>query len=242
MKDEVTLCISSCGRLHLLEQTLESILKHNNYPLEKTIIIDDSGKEHNWDAIVSLVKRISKNHEIILNEKNIGQYESLDIMYPKVTTEWIFHCEDDWEFYHSGWIEESLEVHNHYGEKLFTCDLWGSRIKLDDKRILPETHTTDNGLRYKIINPAYKLGGMNQNPGIRRTETVALLYPYASRGRGNYRRMYHTEATLAKEYIKELGYRSAWVVDSEYVDHIGWGEHIYPEPVDNKPYFIGKKS
>ena len=230
MYDEITLCISSCGRLHLLEQTLESISQFNTYPIVKSIIIDDSGKEQNWDPIVELLDEISDSHEIIINEKNIGQYESLDIMYPKVKTEWIFHCEDDWKFYNPGWIETSLEIHKHYGSKLFTCELWGDRVKKDVNRILEETHTTKSGLEYKIINPKYILGGMNQNPGIRRTETVALLHPYASRckDKGPNRRPYHIEAQLAFEYIRERGYRSAWVIGSEYVDHIGWDDHVFP--------------
>ena len=69
MYDEITLCISSCGRLHLLEQTLESISQFNTYPIVKSIIIDDSGKEQNWDPIVELLDEISDSHEIIINEK-----------------------------------------------------------------------------------------------------------------------------------------------------------------------------
>jgi len=33
--------------------------------------------------------------------KNIGQIKSIDKAYSMVDTEYIFHCEDDWEFYDS---------------------------------------------------------------------------------------------------------------------------------------------
>jgi hypothetical protein len=46
----------------------------------------------------------------IYNGKNIGQIESIDVAYSHVTTPFIFHCEDDWEFYDVGFIEKSLEV------------------------------------------------------------------------------------------------------------------------------------
>ena len=47
---------------------------------------------------------------LFLNRENIGQNASIDKMYKNVNTEYIFHCEEDWEFYKSGFIEDSLKV------------------------------------------------------------------------------------------------------------------------------------
>ena len=39
--DKVTVVITSCGRLDLLDKTLSSFMEFNTYPIEKFIIIDD---------------------------------------------------------------------------------------------------------------------------------------------------------------------------------------------------------
>ena len=35
---------------------------------------------------------------------------SIDRAYSKVKTEWVFHCEDDWEFFSGGFIEQSFTL------------------------------------------------------------------------------------------------------------------------------------
>ena len=37
--------------------------------------------------------------EFIFNERRRGQILSIDRLYSTIDTEYIFHCEDDWEFY-----------------------------------------------------------------------------------------------------------------------------------------------
>ena len=45
---------------------------------------------------MSMITKIEK--KIIYNDVNIGQCKSIDKAYELVDTEYIFHCEDDWEF------------------------------------------------------------------------------------------------------------------------------------------------
>jgi hypothetical protein len=44
---------------------------------------------------------------IIINPRNLGQINSIDRGYSNVDTKYIFHLEDDWEFYDYGFIEKS---------------------------------------------------------------------------------------------------------------------------------------
>jgi hypothetical protein len=44
----------------------------------------------------------------------MGQVSSIDKAYAEVTTPYIMHCEDDWEFYRFGFVEASLEVLEKY--------------------------------------------------------------------------------------------------------------------------------
>ena len=40
-----------------------------------------------------------------------GSYpDIIDLAYSNVDTEWIFHCEDDWEFYREGFVEDSMAL------------------------------------------------------------------------------------------------------------------------------------
>ena len=49
-KSEITMVITSCGRMNLLTQTLQSFLNENDYPLKEIIVIDDcvTPKEKIW--------------------------------------------------------------------------------------------------------------------------------------------------------------------------------------------------
>ena len=63
--------------------------------------------------VIDRSKFIPKNYSktIIYNETNIGQIKSIDKnIYSLVKTEFIFHCEDDWEFYSYGFIEKSINI------------------------------------------------------------------------------------------------------------------------------------
>jgi hypothetical protein len=42
--------------------------------------------------------------------------KSIDRAYADVTTPFIFHCEDDWRFFRSGFIEESLLLLEHFAD------------------------------------------------------------------------------------------------------------------------------
>tara|TARA_B100000795_G_C22449033_1_gene304905 strand:+ start:89 stop:466 length:378 start_codon:yes stop_codon:yes gene_type:complete len=61
--------------------------------------------------VLSIVSSLFPVH-IIFNDNNIGQIASIDKAYSFVETPYIFHLEDDWEFYNSGFIEESLNILN----------------------------------------------------------------------------------------------------------------------------------
>ena len=116
--NNITVVLTSCNRPKELTPTLISFFKYNTYSLKKIIIIDDSGINN---CIDECLKHIPLNIEqqIIYNEQNIGQIRSIDKAYSFVDTEYIFHCEDDWEFYDYGFIEKSIEILEK-NNKIFT--------------------------------------------------------------------------------------------------------------------------
>ena len=50
------------------------------------------------------------DYSLIFNENRQGQIKSVDYAYSMVETPYIFHLEDDWEFYESYFIEHSFKL------------------------------------------------------------------------------------------------------------------------------------
>ena len=104
----VAVVITSCNRFDLLEKTLDSFFKFNTYPLNQIIIIEDSDKNLKVNTLIKKYKQ--HNITLIINNKRIGQLNSIHKAYSCVNSDYIFHCEDDWEFFEYGFIEKSLNI------------------------------------------------------------------------------------------------------------------------------------
>lgn len=230
--NDVVLAITSCNRPHLLERTLESFVKYNTYSIKETYIADDSGKVGCNDEVISKYKDIL-NIKPIYNKKNIGQVKSIDRMYSYITTKWIFHCEEDWEFLQPSFIEKSMKVFNENPhEKLFT--VW----------LRPHNCTSRHPIKYDSLNRGYyemmrdysymwddKLiiwGGITFNPGLRRTDVCLKYHPYYEKCDKLYRKgKYYEDEYMINDKYRIDGYYS-YILDSPsgHVTHIGWNDHV----------------
>jgi hypothetical protein len=104
---KVTFTITSCNRLDLLKQTIDSFDKNNTYPIDQWIMTDDSFDE----SIAKQLDELYGNRfTIIHNNPKIGLCKSLDLLFNGSNNEYIFHCEDDWLFEVPGFIETSLKI------------------------------------------------------------------------------------------------------------------------------------
>ena len=93
-----TVALTSCGRFDLLEQTLRSLLPRLDGPLAGILIAEDSGDERIYDVVRQFDDAYGKI-DVILNDPPLGQVKSIDRLYSRIESDWIFHCEDDWEFF-----------------------------------------------------------------------------------------------------------------------------------------------
>ncbi len=90
--DDITLCLTIGKRPEELRRTLNSLFQFEQF--EHVIAINDFG-----DAETSRVFReICPNGTLIELGHQVGHHKAVDYMYSKVTTPYIFHCEDDWLF------------------------------------------------------------------------------------------------------------------------------------------------
>jgi len=207
MNKKVTFALTACGRPDLLERTMDSFFEYNTYPIEKYIITEDSG-------IISINNKLiqkysDKNIEWIINEQKIGQIKSIDNMYSKIDTEYIFHCEEDWLFTDYSFIEKSLDILEKNQDILM---VW-LRAHSDTNNH-PTSYFNED---FDLMNYDY-LGiwnGFTFNPGLRRLIDYNLI--------GNYGNIGH-ESQLSLKY-KSLGFKCA-ILKTKHVEHIGWGRHI----------------
>ena len=210
-----TVALTSCGRFDLLERTLGSLLPRLEGPVAKLVITEDSGNP----GVHDVVRRFSGSglkFEVLVNEPPIGQFRSIDRLYSRVETEWIFHCQDDWEFFSDGFIEASFAVlkeSDHYSmvglrsASEFRPGYMGPRL------------TTHSGVAYRVADLAIAraFAGLSLNPGLRRIRDYRIVGPYADFGASV------SETRIARCYL-ELGYRLAYLAEPA-VRHIGYGRH-----------------
>jgi len=171
MDREVTLFITSCGRPYLLHRTLTSFVKHNTYPIKEAILCEDSG----IPGLVDFCKNILPFPiKFCYNEKRIGQIKTIERYTPLITTSYVFHLEDDYEFFDSGFIELSF--------KILDSDKNISQVLLEDKQHSFYHVDINNPLCYKVLSahPSHPecLSCFSWRPSLKRIEIQKLRMPY----------------------------------------------------------------
>ncbi|MCY3672808.1 MAG: glycosyltransferase [Alphaproteobacteria bacterium] len=225
MIDPYTVVITSCGRFDLLERTLTSLLPHIDGPVTEIIIAEDSGNSGAQD----ITAKFGRDIRIIVNKPPMGQIKSIDRLYSEVATEWIFHCEDDWEFFRGGFIMQSFALLREC-EKLSMVSLRDisdfSKVEFGPECI------GESGIHYRVANdqPRFETRycGIHFNPGLRRMTDYLRIGPYSKFGR------------RAREEVISTAYRDAGfrvgLISNPAVRHIGDGRHVL-DPYDNPGIF-----
>ena len=178
---DVTLFITSCGRPQLLKRTLESFVKHNTYPIKAVILCEDSGIKGIADFAQYIIPYTVK---FCYNETRIGQMKTIEKYTGLITTPYVFHLEDDYEFFDSGFIELSF--------KIMDSDPKISQVLLEDEQHGYHKVDIGNALCYKILtsdpnhplNSVYNSGDgalsvFSWRPSLKRIEIARLRIPYA---------------------------------------------------------------
>lgn len=220
---EVTLVITSCGRLDLLENTITSFFKFNTYPIAECIIVEDSGFVKSLDFLIPL---IPVQYKFIINNENKGQLSSIDLAYSIVKTPYIFHCEDDWEFYKEGFIETSFKI-LEVDPSVIT--VWLRNHNDTMKHPIEKDINVRKNISYYYMETNYKhWHGFTLNPGLRRTDDIMKIYPYSKLAPvvRKKKTLMMGEADLSIYYYN-LGYRGAITTESNgFVKHTGDHAHI----------------
>lgn len=209
---EVTACLTSCNRPDLLARTLESFYRFNTYPINRFIVYEDSGTKCNGELQLQY-----PDIEWMDAKERIGQIKAIDKMYQTVETPYIFHMEEDWEFYKSGFIEASM--------KILDSDPMISMVWIrekDDTNQHPIIWHQDFGIMK--TNHQGLWSGFCFNPGLRRLSDYKRFNAYGNHTQFSRSKPWLAEAAISKLYAA-AGFRAA-ILKQGYVKHIGEGRHV----------------
>jgi len=231
---DVTLVLTSCGRQDLLERTLDSFLRYNTYPIREFIIIEDGDGSKNQ----KLAQKYQNFPFIWLaSAERVGQVAAIDIAYSKVKTDFIFHCEDDWEFFAPRFIEKSVVILKGRD------DILQVNVRApDDLNGHPvlECVILEKEIPYRLISHHYDAGdwgiwhGFAWNPGLRRRRDYNLLGSFGSLDPSGSKLPWQVERE-ASEFYQKHGFFAAILADNNglgYVRHLGEDRHVpeLPQP------------
>jgi hypothetical protein len=224
----ITVVLTSCGRPDLLARTLDSFFQYNTCPIREFLLMEDG------EGVSELSNdERYRRHDIrwLCTGRRIRQMRSVDLLYGLVETEYLFHCQDDWEFYAPGFIERSMIVLEHRPNIL---QVWIRA--LDDTNGHPVTKQTfeADGVPYRFMQPGFDSGewgtwhGFSFNPGLRRRSDMSLIGSFAGLAPAETRPSWEIESQ-ASEFFLRQGFLAAILADRDgtgYVRHIGWGRRV----------------
>ena len=212
MNQEVTLFITSCGRPELLKRTLESFVKFNTYPIKEAILCEDSGIPNIVDFVTTILP-----FPVLFcyNKERIGQMKTIEKYTQLIKTPYVFHLEDDWEFFDSGFIELSFQI--------LDTDPKITQVLIDDDSQRGACIDIGNSLCNKKVNtPPFDENGQvtlySWRPSLKSIEIQKLRMPYEP---------WDDEHTILL-LVNKLGLYSVIPKDKTtgFCRHIGQDEHI----------------
>jgi hypothetical protein len=206
-----TVVITSCRRFDLLRQTIQTLVPHLDIPAARWLVIEDSDDHRVEEA----VKGLGVDIEVMVNGVQVGQMKSIDRAYSQITTPYIFHCEDDWEFFRSGFIAESHEILEAFPK----VSMVGLRprtelnplVRNSPKQMLGRT---GHFMLDPRLHPEYF--SYSFNPGLRRLSDFQQHGPFAVIG---------PEHDVSYAF-KKAGFNIA-NLEEPAVRHIGDGRHVH---------------
>ena len=224
---QVTVVLTSCGRPDLLKRTLRSFFRHCDERFFEFLVIED-------DARPSTICNSAAFRDLPIKwlhtGARMGQVEAIDMVYHLVRTPYIFHCEDDWEFFRSGFMRKSLDILE--GDETILQVCLRALNDTNGHPVLKESYQAKTASYRKLSMCFQSEGwgtwcGLSWNPGLRRRREYLLL--------GSFKSLAHNlthawEVERAASHLYAQHGLAAAILDDEcgrgYVRHIGTGRRV----------------
>lgn len=168
----VTVAVTSCGRLNLLLRTLGSFRRHNR---EARLVISEDSAD---PAVAAAVRSAVPDAEVLWEPVRRGLMGSIDRLYARIETDFIFHLEDDWDF--SGPVDwtSALSLLSRREDISQVCVRAASEIKPKWMAQSSSLHWAER--RYSLMSPTAhpEFFGWSSNPGLIRRELYRRYAPF----------------------------------------------------------------
>ena len=207
--------LTSCGRTKLLDRTLNSFFKYNDYNIKDFFLVEDSVNNLVYENVK---KKWKDKIKIFCNKKKLGQIKSIVDIYKKIRTPYVFHCEDDWIYTRKKFIEDSLEI-LETDSKIIQVWLESKRSasRLDIFEYGPLEYTKKNkiGFRKVTCKDGWEWGYFSFRPGVKRMSDYNLIGGYSK---------FKNELDIGVKY-KKLGFYTV-IIEKPAVVDIGDDHHV----------------
>jgi len=224
---EVTLTITTSKRFNLFKKSIMSFYDRcKDWDLIKNIIIvDDASSKTDIENMKQLLSGIKKDILFICKD-NPDHVQSLNILFDKVKTDYVFHLEDDWNFIqHGNFIREGFEIMAD-NDKIKTVIMrnWIKQGNKDFHRCKTKT-----GLEYHIHHYNFKKhipGELNTYPGYSLNPSLQNM-KHIKDIIGKFTRTINFELQFALRYCNiGTGFLTAMMAN-DYCEHIGTNINAY---------------
>jgi hypothetical protein len=221
--DTVTVCITSCGRLDLLAETLSTFRAFNTGG--RYILSEDSTNE----AVIAEAQRLYPEMKVLSGPARLGLMGSIDRLYAAVETPYIFHLEDDWVF--DGPINWAAAIALLEGNNKIANVSVRAFEEIKPKYRARSDRLDVGSVAFQVMRPNShpEFFGWSSNPGLIRTDLYQKYKPFA--------RMLHDQMS---GLIKAEGRTVAYLLPG-VARHIGRGRNVTDPMMPAKPKSRPKK-
>lgn len=147
--DVVTVTITTCKRLNLFIQTVESFLERckDLHLVKEFVCIDDNSSEEDRETMKT---KFPFFRYIFKTPEQKGHAVSMKMLSGEVTTDYVLHLEDDWLFFNTFSLSEMLEIITDRAD-VMQCAVNKNYATGPNKSILGgEECWTEGNLRYFV--------------------------------------------------------------------------------------------
>lgn len=215
--DSVTICVTSCGRLDLLAQTLAAFRTYN---LGGTFLISEDSTN---EEVIAKAKVDYPFATILSGTERLGLMGSIDRLYSAAQTPYIFHLEDDWTF--DGPINWDAAI----AALDSRTDIANVSVRAFDEIKQKYRDHSDpaniGGADFAVMRPTAhaEFFGWSSNPGLIRKDLYEAYAPFS--------RLMHDQMSAA---IKKDGRYVAYLLPGSG-RHIGQGRNVTDPTMPPRP-------
>ena len=215
--DSVTVCITSCGRLDLLAETMERFRAH--HPGGRYIISEDSTDA----AVIAAVGEAYPDAKVLSGPDRLGIMGSIDRLYSQVRTSYIFHLEDDWAFAGSVDWAAAIAMLEDRPDVANVCVRDITEIK--EKYRIRSDSVSLGGSRFLVMRTDShpEFFAWSPNPGLVSLATYRRFAPFA-----------RVQPDQMSGVMKKEGLRQAFLLPG-VAKHIGHGRNVVDPTMAARP-------